>query len=102
MSTSRNGKVWMYGALTLFGLGGAGGGISFMRSVSPADVSKQIAVESPYPLDRLLIMHQLANHSKLIDALTKTMSTINDSLHEVKAALGRIETKVDNKVGEPK
>ena len=97
MSTSKNGKVWTYGALTLFGLGGAGGGISFMRSVSPDDVSKQIAVESPYATDRSLIFHQLAAHSALISALTKAMRTTNDHLHDVNATLGRIETKVDKR-----
>ena len=97
MSTGKNGKVWMYGALTLFGLGGAGGGISFMRSVSPEDVSKQIAVESPYVMDRSLVLHQLAAHSELISSLTETIHAINESLHKVKEALGRIETKVDKR-----
>ena len=97
MSTGKNGKVWMYGALTLFGLGGAGGGISFMRSVSPDDVSKQIAVESPYVIDRSLIFHQLADHSDLISALTKAQRTTNDHLHAMNAVLGRIETIVDKR-----
>lgn len=104
-------------ALALLGLGTAGGGVSAFRSLTPADVSKQIAIEAPiqahdvsdqigiecsYLEDRALVMHQLSEQSRKTNKLFEKVDAVEKAVTEsigvqgaIQRALVRIEKKLE-------